>query len=73
LAKIKLGHESEGLKDIEHSMEIEPENSYGFRNLGIYHFDKGDFKTALTHFQRAFSIDKSTHAIETYIEKALLR
>ena len=52
LRKLKLRHKDEGLQDINHSFEIDPNNSYGYRNLGIYHFDKGEFGEALQLFTR---------------------
>ncbi len=44
-------------------------NSYAYRNLGIYHYDKGEFEKASEHFEMAYEFDKNTHLITEYINK----
>ncbi|MEO6189843.1 MAG: hypothetical protein ABIO44_05155, partial [Saprospiraceae bacterium] len=67
LSKIKLGQIVEGFQDINRSFELDPNNSYGFRTLGIYYFDKGDLNDALQLFIKAKELDNTTHMIDELI------
>jgi tetratricopeptide (TPR) repeat protein len=46
--------------------------SYGYKNLGIYHFDKGEFDEALQLFLKAKKLDDMTHAIDDWIKSSEL-
>ncbi|HYD90765.1 MAG TPA: site-2 protease family protein [Flavobacterium sp.] len=67
LAKIKLGNIEEGLKDIEKSRELDPNNSYYYRSMGIYHFDCKKYEVALDFFEQSKNIDETTLKINTLI------
>ena len=58
-----------GLKDIQIAMETEPDNSYSFRNLGIYHLDKGEYNEAREYFYKALKLEKHTHLIQELIQE----
>lgn len=52
-AKIKLGDIGAGLKDLEHSHELDPNDSYYYKNMGIYYFDINKFSKALEFFGKS--------------------
>jgi tetratricopeptide (TPR) repeat protein len=64
LAKIKLGQTEEGLKDLYDSFLLDPENGYYFKNMGIYHFDRKEYKEALNFFEMAKLKDDSVYKID---------
>ena len=72
LAKIKLRQIDDGLADINHSITLDPDNSYCYLHLGIFSFDKQEYKEALAQFEKARQLDKSTYKIDEYINKTKL-
>ena len=70
LAKIKTVRAEEGLEDINYSFKLDGHNSYSYRNLGIYHLDKGEYAKALELFRQAKELDESTHMIDELIDQA---
>jgi len=58
------------MQDINRSFELEPDNSYGYMNIGIYHFDKGEFDKALQQFLKAKELDSKTYMIDKLISDA---
>lgn len=72
LAKIKIGKTEEGLEEIYHSLKLDENNSYGYRNLGIYHLDKGDYSNALGLFKKAKELDSTTYMIDELIKNAYM-
>jgi tetratricopeptide (TPR) repeat protein len=69
LSKIKTGKSDEGLLDIQKSMVLKENYSFNYRNLGIYHFDIGEFDKALELFLKAKELDPETHMLEELITK----
>lgn len=72
LVKIKLGRDEEGLQDLTQGHELEPLNSYYYKNMGIYYFDRAHYKDALLNFEKAKELDPSTYKIDYYINSAKL-
>ncbi len=70
-AKIKLGLIEEGLKELRHSITLNPDNSYCYKNLGIYYFDQGEFDEALSYFIKAKELDETTYMVKEWIDKVL--
>ncbi len=70
LSKIKIGNVEGGLNDINHSISLDEYNSYAYLNLGIYNLDKNNCKEALSLFEKAKAMDKSTHNVDIYIIEA---
>ncbi|PZR22014.1 MAG: hypothetical protein DI539_06575 [Flavobacterium psychrophilum] len=73
LAKIKLGDIEGGLKDLEQGHKLDPENSYYYKNMGIYHFDRCEYQKALEYFEKAKEMDPTTHHIDKEIETAKIK
>ena len=69
-AKIEIGQFDGGLKDIQHSLQLDSENSYVYRNLGIYYLKRNDNSEALRYFLQSKQIDQDTDLIEEFIKKA---
>ena len=70
LSKIKLGQSEESLQDTNHSFVIEANNSYCYRNLCMYHFDKCAYSETLRLFVKAQELYNSTPMIEELINDA---
>ncbi len=60
----------EGKKDIEYALKLNANNSDTYKNLGIYYYEKGEYKTALELYKRAKEIDISTYLIDDLIMEA---
>jgi len=67
LAKIRTKQLEEGKKDIEYALKLNANNSDTYKNLGIYYFEKGEFKTALELYNKAKEIDFTTYLIDDLI------
>lgn len=67
LEKIKTRNMEDGLKDVSYSLELDPGNGYGYRNLGIYHFDRGEYREALELFKKAKDLEPTTDMIDELI------
>jgi hypothetical protein len=48
---------------------LDPDNSYGYRNLGIYHFDRGEYDEAFRLFKKAKEMKAETHMIDALIKE----
>ena len=64
----EMGNEKDGLDDIKKSMQLDDNNSYAYKNLGIYHMEKGEFERAMELFHKAREIDPKTHGLIGLIE-----
>jgi len=42
LAKVQTDNKEEGLQDIQYSLQLDPNNAYAYRNLGVYHLEIGE-------------------------------
>lgn len=60
----------EGLEDINHSIFLDANNSYNYRNLGIYYFEKNEYVEALELYKKAKKLDGTTHTIDELITQA---
>ena len=67
---LKTGKETEGLSDINYSLQLDKNNSYAYRNLGIYQLDKGEKAEALKLFIKAKELDDTTHQINELLKEA---
>ena len=67
LAKIKMGNTKEGLEDLEKSRELDVNNAYYYKSMGVYHFDRGEYGIALDFFVQAKNIDTTTFKIDKWI------
>jgi tetratricopeptide (TPR) repeat protein len=67
-----LGDHEDGLSDINHSFQLDAENAYAHRNLGVYYFENKKYIKALASFEKAKLIDDSTHQIDRYIADTIL-
>ena len=67
---MRQGRLDEGLKDLQISFELDGKHPYMFRNLGIYHFEKGEFAEAIARFEKVAELDKDTPLNAEYLEKA---
>ncbi|WP_338375576.1 tetratricopeptide repeat protein [uncultured Flavobacterium sp.] len=72
MSKIKIGLIDEGLADIEKSTELDENNSYIYRNLGIYYFDLGEIDKARELFLKSKTLDKETYKIDDLIDSTNL-
>jgi len=61
-AKYKTGRVSEGLSDIDKSIEINPENPYAFRNKGIILFENDSLEAACMNLKRAMDLGYKNEA-----------
>ena len=70
LARLKLGQEAAGLADIAHGLRLDPQNAYGYRNLGIHQLDQGHYPEALRLLEQAYQLDPHTHLLSDYLSQA---
>lgn len=73
LSRFKTGMEAEGHADIASAFEREANCAYRYRNLGIYHYDKEEYATALGLFRKAKEQDPATHQIDHLIQLAEMK
>lgn len=59
--KYKMGNTSEGLKLIQESLKINPENSYAYRNLAFIFIDQDDTDSACNNLLKAKELEFYTH------------
>ena len=50
-------------------MELDNKNSYAYKNLGIYHKDKGDLNEALKFFSQAKECNSKTDGLNDLIKE----
>jgi len=53
--------------DIHTSFEMNPDNSFSWRNLGAYYLKTNRLAEALAHFEKAETIDPKTELINFYL------
>lgn len=51
--KYKMGNSSEGVKLIQQSLKIDPENSFAYRNLALINIDQNDLSSACANLLKA--------------------
>lgn len=73
LAKTKLGNVSGGLEDMLNALRIDDKIPYGYRNLGIYYFDHGEYAKAVELFTKAKELDYSIYEIDQILSEAVNR
>ena len=56
-----MGKNSEALKYLKSSIEIEPNNSMAFHNLGSIYEDEAEFSQAKESFKKAISLNKKDY------------
>mgnify|MGYP000123774447 CR=1 FL=1 len=61
------------LIDLQGSFDMNPENSYSWRNLGAYYLKINEYDKALIHFEKANEIDPLTEMINFYLAQAHLK
>lgn len=66
-AQLMLGQVEEGKITNDIALNLNPNSSYGFRNLGIYYKEAGDFTKAKEHLQKAFDLDKTTFMVRSLL------
>jgi tetratricopeptide (TPR) repeat protein len=71
-ARMRMGNWEEGLEDVNCSLEIDDSNADAYKNLGLYHMEKGDFVQALEMFEKAKEMDGDTHLIDECLAKVKL-
>ena len=54
-------------------MDMNPENSFAWRNLGAYYLRIDEFEKALLHFEEAEKMDPKTELINFYLGKVNLK
>jgi Flp pilus assembly protein TadD len=57
----------DGLADVNFSLQLNNENSYAYRNLGIYHLKRSHFSEARQLFLKAKEMDIETELIAELI------
>jgi Flp pilus assembly protein TadD len=72
LSKIKLGDPEGGLLDLQRSITLDAGNAYTYRNLGMYHIEKGDRQQALDNLEKARSLDSTIPLLEELMNAPLL-
>jgi tetratricopeptide (TPR) repeat protein len=55
---------------MERALQMDPEEPYAHRNLGIYFLDQGNGVEALKYLKMAHKINPQTHLIDALLEKA---
>jgi tetratricopeptide (TPR) repeat protein len=73
LARIKLGDIIGGLKDLKQGLTLDPNNSYYYKNMGIYHSGRNEYQIALEFFEKAKGMDLTTYKIDEDIETAKIK
>jgi tetratricopeptide (TPR) repeat protein len=68
-ANLKLGRPGEALNDIEKALELDEDNPYAYLAMGIYLFEKRNFKAASTNFSKAKKLDKTMLFVDEYIKE----
>lgn len=53
----KLGESEKGIKDLKEALEMEPNNSYAMKNLGIIYLDQEKYDKACALFEKAKELD----------------
>lgn len=53
----KLGESEKGIKDLKEALEINKDNAYAMKNLGIIYLDQKKYEDACTLFQKAKELD----------------
>ena len=51
--KHKMGFSDEGIRFIQASLQIKPDNSYAYRNLAMINIDNGELETACDNLKKA--------------------
>ncbi len=70
IVKIEMGDEAGGLADIRKAMELDPDDSFSYRSMGIYHLKKNEFDAALEMFKKAKQLYARTDGIDELIRQA---
>ena len=71
--KLQLGDIDNAYADLFHSFEMNSDNSFSWRNLGVYYLTTNEFEKALQHFEQAEKIDPKTELINFYLGKTHLK
>ena len=69
-AKIEAGRPEEGLADVKRSLELDSNNPYAYKSLGIYHLAKNEKEEALKLFTKAREMGAMPYWIDDYIQKS---
>jgi predicted Zn-dependent protease len=65
--KLQLGDMDNAFVDLEHSFEMNSDNSYSWRNLGAFYLATNEFEKALQYFEEAEKRDPKTELINFYL------
>lgn len=68
ISKIKLGDYEGGFSDINYFLKLYPENIVGIKNLGIFHFEKKEYRKALDLFLKAKKLSPNSNLLDEYIK-----
>jgi tetratricopeptide (TPR) repeat protein len=61
------------LEDIRYSLDIDDQNPYAYRSLGICQMEQGNFNEALSNFEKAKQLHPDTYQIDQLIRDARYR
>lgn len=71
LAKIKSKDVERGLSDVQDALNLNWNEPYAYRTLGIHYLETGSPSLALTHFQRAKALYPETFKINELLTSAI--
>jgi tetratricopeptide (TPR) repeat protein len=68
----KLGDSEKGIADLEEALNINKDNSFAFRNLGVIYHDLGNYEKACEYLQKAKDLGyekiHDRYDLQTYLE-----
>lgn len=65
--RLQLGEIEAAYPDLQSAWEMDHNNSFNWRNLGVYFLLKNDYPQALEYLERAEKIDPNTEMINFYL------
>lgn len=69
LAKVKT-NQPDAMEELQRAIVADPINAYVYKHIGIYYYDKTDYETALSNFEKAKQMDNTVHEIDQDIANA---
>ncbi len=61
------------LEDINRSIQLDPSNSYAYRNKGIYNLAEDNLASAISNLEQAMDMNENTDKVQYFLAKAYLQ
>ncbi|WEK34290.1 MAG: tetratricopeptide repeat protein [Candidatus Pseudobacter hemicellulosilyticus] len=68
--RLQLGQVDESFADLDTAWQVNPDNSFSWRNMGLYYLLTQDNPKAIEYLERAYSLDPKTEMIHFYLAMA---